>query len=154
ARRETGLDLREAAGDDLDIEDRHEHADDHDDEGHDVAGRHRRQRRPVGERCRARAVHQRARAASAAASDAGARVSTSTSAERPGRSSPRSFSSGASAMRTGTRCTILVKLPVAFAGGSRLKSEPLAGAKLSMKPWRLRSGKASTVMRTFSPGRM
>ena len=30
-------------------------------------------------------------------------------------------------MRTGTRCTILVKLPVAFSGGSRLNTEPEAG---------------------------
>ena len=37
-------------------------------------------------------------------------------------------------MRTGTRCTILVKLPVAFSGGSRLNTEPEAGATLSTVP--------------------
>ena len=34
-------------------------------------------------------------------------------------------------MRTGTRCTILVKLPVAFSGGITLKTAPVAGARLS-----------------------
>jgi 2-keto-4-pentenoate hydratase/2-oxohepta-3-ene-1,7-dioic acid hydratase in catechol pathway len=33
-------------------------------------------------------------------------------------------------MRTGTRWTILVKLPVALSGGNRLNCAPLAGAKL------------------------
>ena len=33
-------------------------------------------------------------------------------------------------MRTGTRCTILVKLPVAFSGGSTLNTAPVAGARL------------------------
>ena len=37
-------------------------------------------------------------------------------------------------MRTGTRCTILVKLPVALSGGSSENSAPLAGAKLSILP--------------------
>ena len=37
-------------------------------------------------------------------------------------------------MRTGTRCTILVKLPVAFSGGSRVNTEPEAGATLSTVP--------------------
>ena len=34
-------------------------------------------------------------------------------------------------MRTGTRCTILVKLPVAFSGGITLKTAPVPGARLS-----------------------
>ena len=37
-------------------------------------------------------------------------------------------------MRTGTRCTILVKLPVALSGGSSENTEPDAGAKLSTVP--------------------
>jgi len=37
-------------------------------------------------------------------------------------------------MRTGTRCTILVKLPVAFSGGSTLNWAPVAGAKLATCP--------------------
>jgi len=35
---------------------------------------------------------------------------------------------------TGTRRTILVKLPVAFSDGKRLNSEPEAGAKLETVP--------------------
>ena len=37
-------------------------------------------------------------------------------------------------MRTGTRCTILVKLPVAFSGGSTLNTAPVAGARLATWP--------------------
>ena len=66
-----------------------------------------------------------------------ARVSTETSADRPGRSSPDSGLSVGTAMRTGMRWTTLVKLPVAFSGGSRLNWAPLAGAKLSTVPCRV-----------------
>ena len=38
-------------------------------------------------------------------------------------------------MRTGTRWTIFVKLPVAFSGGSRENCEPEPGAKLSTWPF-------------------
>ena len=55
-------------------------------------------------------------------------------------------------MRTGTRWTILVKLPVAFSGGSRLNTEPEAGETLSTVPTMSVSGKASTSMCTFWPG--
>ena len=61
-----------------------------------------------------------------------ARVSTVTVTDRPGRSIRASGASAGKAMRTGTRCTILVKLPVALSGGSRLNWAPLAGAKLSI----------------------
>ena len=37
-------------------------------------------------------------------------------------------------MRTGTRCTILVKLPVALSGGSSENTEPEAGATLTTVP--------------------
>ncbi len=37
-------------------------------------------------------------------------------------------------MRTGTRCTILVKLPVALSGGSSVNTEPAAGDMLSTTP--------------------
>ena len=37
-------------------------------------------------------------------------------------------------MRTGMRCTILVKLPVALSGGSKANSRPLAGDTLSTWP--------------------
>ena len=36
---------------------------------------------------------------------------------------------GSSAMRTGTRCTILIQLPVAFCGGSSAKALPRARAQ-------------------------
>src|SRR5205807_1069450 len=42
------------------------------------------------------------------------RVSTATTTERPGRSSAASLLPAGTAIRTGTRCTTLVKLPVAF----------------------------------------
>ncbi len=57
-------------------------------------------------------------------------------------------------MRTGSRCTILVKLPVAFSGGSKLNSEPLAGAKLSTLPSMRLPENASTAIVTFCPARI
>ena len=57
-----------------------------------------------------------------------ARVSTVTVTESPGRSF--AASSAGTDTFTGTRCVILVKLPVAFSGGSRENSEPEAGARL------------------------
>jgi hypothetical protein len=81
------------------------------------------------------------------------RVSTDATMERPGRSSPSSSTAGSTAIRTGTRCTILVKLPVAFSGGSRLNTAPEAAAMLSTVPVISRSGKASTRRRTVWPGR-
>ena len=62
------------------------------------------------------------------------RVSMVTTTDRPGRSKGTIAPSFGKAMRTGTRCTILVKFPVAFSGGSRLNSAPLPGAKLSTQP--------------------
>jgi hypothetical protein len=41
-------------------------------------------------------------------------------------------------MRTGTRCTILVKLPVALSGGSSVNTEPEPAAMLSTIPENLR----------------
>ena len=41
-------------------------------------------------------------------------------------------------MRTGSRCTILVKLPVALSGGSSVNTEPAAGEMLSTVPANLR----------------
>ena len=49
-------------------------------------------------------------------------------------------------MRTGTRCTILVKLPVALSGGSSENTEPEAGATLSTVPSMSRPGSASTAI--------
>jgi hypothetical protein len=45
----------------------------------------------------------------------------------PGRSWCSGSWPGSSTIFTGTRCTILVKLPVALSGGSRANSRPLAG---------------------------
>src|SRR5215471_3640549 len=41
---------------------------------------------------------------------------------------------------TGTRCTTLTKLPVAFSGGSRLKAAPDPAVKLSTRPRNTLSG--------------
>src|SRR3981189_3728232 len=46
--------------------------------------------------------------------------------------------------RTGSRCTILVKLPVALSGGSSVNTEPAAGEMLSTTPANLRWPWAST----------
>ena len=55
-------------------------------------------------------------------------------------------------MRTGTRCTTLVKLPVAFSGGSSENTAPEAGASDDTVPSNSLSDDASTEIRTFSPG--
>jgi hypothetical protein len=52
--------------------------------------------------------------------------------ERPGRSRSTPVWSGSRRIRTGTRCTILVKLPVPGSNGSSEKVEPEPGAKLSI----------------------
>src|SRR6516162_9289908 len=72
------------------------------------------------------------------------RVSTVTSAERPGRSAT-SPGGSTSEMRTGTRWTTFTKLPVELSGGSSEKLEPVPPARLSTLPESLRPGNASTV---------
>ncbi len=57
-------------------------------------------------------------------------------------------------MRTGTRCTTLVKLPVAFSGGSRANCAPVPGEKLSIRPPNSCSPSASTVKVTGWPSIM
>ena len=47
-------------------------------------------------------------------------------------------------MRTGTRCTIFVKLPVAFSGGSSENCDPDAGATLTTLPFSTVPSRAST----------
>ncbi len=74
--------------------------------------------------------------------------------DNPGRSPPKVPASPSSTMRTGTRCTILVKFPVAFSGGSRLNCAPVAGATLATCPCSVSPGNASAVMLVSSPGRM
>src|SRR2546426_5600128 len=56
-------------------------------------------------------------------------------------------------MRTGTRCTTLVKFPVALSGGSSENRAPVAGEMLSTWPRKCAPGYASTVKSTGSPGR-
>ena len=165
---EAGLDLGERGGDDLDVEDRHEHAEDHGEEGDETArldpigagrrsgnaGATRRFPLAVGlaatlamgclsSRRALACARSRRRAVRAAASvlpslaTAPGLVSTLTTTDMPGRSTPCSATAGGTAMRTGTRCTILVKLPVALSGGSSENTEPEAGATLTTRAFDL-----------------
>ena len=61
-------------------------------------------------------------------------VSIFASTDIPGRTNVPSAESASSTIFTGTRCTTLVKLPVALSGGSSANSWPLAGARLSTWP--------------------
>jgi hypothetical protein len=81
-------------------------------------------------------------------------VSTLTVSDRPGTSTLRDSSPALMRMRTGTRCTILVKLPVAFCGGISEKLAPVPGVIESTTPWKSTSGSASTCMVTGWPGRI
>jgi hypothetical protein len=72
-----------------------------------------------------------------------------TTTDMPGRSSPCVATSAGTRTRTGTRYTILVKLPVALSGGSNENTAPDAGAKLSTVPSIACSGSASTLIATF-----
>ena len=38
-------------------------------------------------------------------------------------------------MRTGTRCTTLIQLPVAFCAGSSAKAAPVPAPSPAMRPW-------------------
>ena len=58
-----------------------------------------------------------------------------TSALIPGRSGTFGLPLGLRRTRTGTRCTTLVKLPVAFSGGRSENWAPVAGLVLSTLPW-------------------
>ncbi|KAG1073399.1 hypothetical protein G6F40_017472 [Rhizopus arrhizus] len=62
-------------------------------------------------------------------------TSTSTSMDRPTRSGCVFRSSGSSVMRTGTRCTTLIQLPVAFCAGSRAKALPVPASRPEILPW-------------------
>src|ERR1700679_3876649 len=54
---------------------------------------------------------------------------------------------------TGTRCTTLTKLPVAFSGGKAVNLDPEPSWMLSTWPRRSSDGKASTPILTFCPAR-
>ena len=47
-------------------------------------------------------------------------------------------------MRTGTRCTTLTQLPLAFCGGRIANCAPVPGLTAATVPWKLRSGNVST----------
>ena len=79
----------------------------------------------------------RARGTSASTLPLASCTSTVTSIDRPISSGWRASSSGRSAMRTGTRCTILIQLPVAFCAGSSEKAEPVPAPRPSTWPWYL-----------------
>ena len=81
------------------------------------------------------------------------RLSASAITLRPGLSQPSAAAASGTAIRTGSRCTTLVKLPVAFSGGSRLNCAPEAGAIPSTRPVSSRPGKASKLRCTSVPGR-
>ena len=57
----------------------------------------------------------------------GSRVWTVATTERPGRSVTSFSTSSGKVTRTATRCTTLVKLPVALSGGSSENCAPEAG---------------------------
>src|SRR6185436_20420491 len=71
-------------------------------------------------------------------------VSTWTLADRPGRSGRFPEHGLVTAMRTGTRCTTLMKLPVALSGGSRANFAPVAPLTLATVPWATQPPYAST----------
>ena len=77
---------------------------------------------------------------------------TLTVTDRPGRSRSKPACFGSKRIRTGTRWTIFVKLPVPGSNGSSANCEPEPGAKLSTVPVSSRSGIASTLMRRPLPG--
>ena len=60
--------------------------------------------------------------------------------DMPGRSVTPGDADGSMRILTGTRCTTLTKLPVAFSGGNRLKTEPVPGLRLSTVPASTASG--------------
>ena len=163
-RRQAGLDLGERRRDDLDVQDRHEHPEHHDQKREqpprrDALGRPRRRSSSVV------AVVASAMSARSCLRRSGARprriiADGSSSAHRdrhrcrhrrrrrgyrrwhrptcPARSRFCLATSFGTRTRTGSRCTILVKLPVALSGGSSVNTEPAAGEMLSTTPANLR----------------
>ena len=76
-------------------------------------------------------------------------LSIVTETERPERS--LAPAPAGKAILTGKRWVILVKLPVAFSGGSKEKSAPDAGAILSTTPSIFSLVNASTMISAFWP---
>src|SRR6201999_3411974 len=98
-----------------DVEQRDEHADTHHGERQD------RLHRTLSASCRASTLSASCFVSTLSAS---CLVSTRATVDRPARSNPSACPSPSSAIRTGTRWTILVKLPVAFCGGMKLNTAP------------------------------
>src|SRR5262249_15496654 len=130
---EPAADVLERGGNDLDVEQGDEHARAHHHEGQDRG----MLRRGGGHGARPSSL-----------------VSTRTTVERPGRSIASLGSPGSSATRTGTRCTILVKSPVAFSAGMTLKIAPVPGARLTTWAWKTWPGRISAVTVADWPGVM
>src|SRR6185312_6599043 len=146
-RGEPTLNLLERGIGDLDVQHRHEGAEDGAEHGDPVPG---------GGLALARG-HQRAGAANVYRSPLGGSVRRSTVAvtDRPGRSwSSRSAGTSWIVILTGTRCTILVKFPVAFSGGRSANCAPLPGARLSTVPLKCTPGKVSIPRSADSPRNM
>jgi hypothetical protein len=80
-------------------------------------------------------------------------VLTLTTTDMPGRSRRCAATPAGTSMRTGSRCTILVKFPVALSGGNSENTEPEAGDRLTTRPSIAWSGSASTLIETGWPGR-
>src|SRR3954452_9735314 len=154
-RREPALDVLERGVGDLDVEHRHEGAQDGAVDRHPVAEGDGLRRLPGGRLAHGLPAAGAGPAIGPPAGDppvlgggspawGGRRssgsplvssVSTVGTSERPGRSRPSSGSwSFSSRIFTGTRWTILVKLPVAFSGGRSANSAPDPGARLSRWP--------------------
>jgi hypothetical protein len=62
-------------------------------------------------------------------------MSTVTAVDRPTRSGCAASSAGSSAMRTGTRWTTLIQLPVAFCAGSSANALPVPTPRPATLPW-------------------
>src|SRR5689334_4739642 len=79
-------------------------------------------------------------------------VSTWTSTDKPGRSGRLPPHGLVTAILTGTRCTTLVKFPVALSGGSSANLAPVAPLTLSTLPSATQPPYASTENSTGCPG--
>ena len=100
------------------------------------------------------AVRGRARRAASASARSGSRVWTVATTERPGRSGVALRTSSGKVTRTATRCTTLVKLPVALSGGRSENCAPEAGEIDETTPWIVLPPSASMATSTFCPGLM
>src|SRR5215813_11154920 len=74
------------------------------------------------------------------ASVAWSRVVTVAITDMPGRSANGAEAGGSRRILTGRRWTTFTKLPVAFSGGKRLKTDPVPGLRLSIVPVNTWSG--------------